>query len=83
MDFVLGTGPVQPDVGQQPVLRVRMTVEGQVKLVADPAVRAVAAGHVAGGDHARLTARVPDPRGDSGRLVGEAGQLGALLDHAA
>ena len=70
MYFVLWAGPVQPDVGQQPVLRVRVTAEWQAKLVADPAVRAVAADRVPGGDHARLAVSVPDPRGDTGRLVG-------------
>ncbi len=73
VDLVVGTVPVQVDVGEQPVLRVRMPLEVQAELAADTAVRAIGADHVISGD---------SPHGAPGlayRGGGATGVLGADL----
>ena len=80
---VLTQVPVQQDVGEQPVLRVGVPVEGQAQLAPDPAVRAVAADHVPGGDRLGLARRTADGRGDDVAAGGQAGELGPVLHHAA
>ena len=60
-----------------------MAAERQSELVPNPAMGAIAARQVVRGDHARLPGHVLHGRGDTARVVGEANQLGLLLDHAA
>ena len=80
---VVAACAVQRDVGQQPVLRVRLPIERKPELVAHAAVRAVAADDVPGA-HLDLAARGVAQRGVDGvAALGEAQQLDALLDRAA
>ena len=72
---VLAEIPVQQDVGQQPVLRVGVPVEGQPELAPHPAVRAVTADHVASGDRLDLALRPAHARGDGIAAGGQAGEL--------
>jgi len=80
---VVVAGAVQCDVGQQPVLRVRLPLEREPDLLAHAAVRAVAADHVAGA-HLDLPAVGAAERDVDGvAALGQAHQLDALLDGAA
>ena len=81
--LVLGPVPVQVDVGEQPVLNVRMPLEVQAKLTAHPAVGAVGADDVVGGDGPRAAPRLGDRGGDTAGIHPEAAEFGPLLDAAA
>ncbi len=83
MRRVLAQVPVQQRVSEQPVLRVGVPAEGQAEFVPDPAVRAVAADHVASRDRAGLARRAADGRGNGIAADGQAGEFGSRLDHAA
>ncbi len=79
----VAAGAVQRDVGQQPVLRVRLPLERKPDLVAHAAVRAVAADHVAGAHLALPSGGVAERGVDGAAALGQARQLDALLDGAA
>ena len=70
-------------VGEEPVLRVGLAAEGQAELAPDPAVRAVAADDVPGRDRPGPARRAGGGRGNGVVTGGEAGELGARLDHSA
>jgi hypothetical protein len=79
----VAAGAVQRDVGQQPVLRVRLPLERKPDLAAHAAVRAVTADHMAG-THLDLPAGgVAERDVDGVAALGQAHQLDALLDGAA
>jgi hypothetical protein len=80
---VLTADPVEGDVGQQEVPRVRLPDEGQAEFVPHPAVRAVAADHVTGADLRLLAFGVADGGVDVVTALAEACQLASLLDRAA
>jgi len=80
---VVAAGAVQCDIGQQPVLRVRLAIEPKPDLVAHAAVRAIAADDIASA-HLDLPARdVPERGVDGVAQLGQADELDALLDGAA
>ena len=81
--LVVGTVPAQVDVGEQPVLRVRVPAEVQAKLAADTAVRAVGADDVISRDGPHGASRLGDRGGDAAGILAEAAELGPLLDAAA
>ena len=80
--LVLASYPIEGDVGQQPVIWIRLPLEGQTEFVTHPAVRAVAAHHVAGAHLGLVTREVPEGGVDGLPLLGEAHQFDALLDRA-
>ena len=70
---VVAASAVQRDVGQQPVLRVRLPFERQPELVAHPAVRAVAADDVTGADLDLVARGVAQRRVDGVAVLGRGG----------
>jgi hypothetical protein len=81
--LVVAAGPVQGDVGQEPVAGVGLALERQAGFPANPAVRSVAPGYVTGAE-LDAPARGVAERGVHGAAVlGEAHQFGALLDRSA
>jgi hypothetical protein len=80
---VVSAGTVQRDVGQPPLLRVRLPLERKPGLMAHAAVRTVAADHVARA-HLDLPPGGVAEQGVHGvAALGQAHQLGTLLDDAA
>ena len=80
--FVVGAAPVQVDISEQPVLRSG-ALKVQAKLAAHPAVGAVGADGVVGGDGPRAALRLGDRGGDTAGIHPEAVEFGLLLDVAA
>ena len=80
---VVAADPVEGDVGQQEVPRVRLPGEGQAQFVPHPAVRTVAADHVTGADLRLLACGAAEGSGDAVTALAEACQLATLLDRAA
>ena len=81
--LVVGTVPVQVDVGEQPVLRVGVPLEVQAELAADAAVCAVGADNEISCDGPHGASRLDDRGGDAAGILAEAVELGSLLDAAA
>ena len=59
--LVIAVDPVEGDIGQQPVMGVRLPLEPQTELVTHPAVRPVTADHVVGTDLALVARDVAEP----------------------
>ena len=80
---VFAADPVEGDVGQQEVPRVRLPDEGQAEFVPHSAVRAVAADHVTGADLRLPALGVAEGSVDAVTALADACQLSSLLDRAA
>ena len=83
MRGVFTADPVEGDVGQQEVPRVRLPGEGQAEFVPHPAVRAVRSGHVAGADLRLPACGVAEGSVNPVTALAKACQLALLLDRAA
>ena len=75
--------PVEGDVGQQEVPRIRLPSEGQAEFVPHPAVRTVAADDVTSADLGLPACGVAEGSLDAVTALAEACQFALLLDRAA